>query len=366
MSIVLNTPQREQAGSDSYNRFEYQVHWIVCHIVNQLENNPKCIIFCEYHDDMAQLNKEKGTFEFYQIKTRENNKDWTIAEMSAKEKKADGFYKKSFLGFIYYNFLTFGKECSCCHFTSNASFDLDVRKWQSYIEDNKKLKNEDEELYNKIKGRIKNEYLDDLPIEFDKIFDQFIQNTFVYNSELQLSTYELQAAGYFFNALEEKKIPSDTANIIFKQILKDVRNKSKEKISTPISFKKLVEKKGIRVDEINEKIEQRIKKDGNYKEFFLYLKALGIETKKISSFIKTKQLHDARILEIGDVRYFKIVVQILEDIENYYNSSNVDINVLKDTCSKNLINMNIDMVDIDELLVEVLYYEYKFKKDNRK
>ena len=29
MSIVLTTEQREQAGSDSYNRFEYQVHWVL-------------------------------------------------------------------------------------------------------------------------------------------------------------------------------------------------------------------------------------------------------------------------------------------------------------------------------------------------
>ena len=37
MSIVLTTEQREQAGSDSYNRFEYQVHWIVCHIIGKLQ-----------------------------------------------------------------------------------------------------------------------------------------------------------------------------------------------------------------------------------------------------------------------------------------------------------------------------------------
>lgn len=28
MSNVLSVEQQEQAGSDSYNRFEYQVHWI--------------------------------------------------------------------------------------------------------------------------------------------------------------------------------------------------------------------------------------------------------------------------------------------------------------------------------------------------
>lgn len=37
MSKVLTIEQREQAGSDSYNRFEYQVHWIVCHIIGKLD-----------------------------------------------------------------------------------------------------------------------------------------------------------------------------------------------------------------------------------------------------------------------------------------------------------------------------------------
>lgn len=39
MSNVLTVEQREQAGSDSYNRFEYQVHWIVCHIIDRENKN---------------------------------------------------------------------------------------------------------------------------------------------------------------------------------------------------------------------------------------------------------------------------------------------------------------------------------------
>lgn len=52
MSSVLTVEQREQAGSDSYNRFEYQVHWIVCHIIGKLQEDAECIVFCEFHDDM--------------------------------------------------------------------------------------------------------------------------------------------------------------------------------------------------------------------------------------------------------------------------------------------------------------------------
>lgn len=48
MSKVLTTEQREQAGSDSYNRFEYQVHWIVCHIIGRLQKDAECIVFVNF------------------------------------------------------------------------------------------------------------------------------------------------------------------------------------------------------------------------------------------------------------------------------------------------------------------------------
>ena len=100
MSKVLTTEQREQAGSDSYNRFEYQVHWIVCHIIGKLQEDAECIIFCEFHDDMAEFSPNNQQYQFFQIKTKEDSSDWTIAEMSKKEKKKAGGYKKSFVSRI--------------------------------------------------------------------------------------------------------------------------------------------------------------------------------------------------------------------------------------------------------------------------
>lgn len=85
MSKVLDTNQREQAGSDSYNRFEYQVHWIVYHIIENFKNEKMCTVFCEYHDDMAEYDKDKN-YSFFQIKTKEKNNNWTISEMSKKRK----------------------------------------------------------------------------------------------------------------------------------------------------------------------------------------------------------------------------------------------------------------------------------------
>ena len=234
---------------------QVQTPTIVCHIIGKLQEDAECIVFCEFHDDMAEFSPNNQQYQFYQIKTKEDSSDWTIAEMSKWEKKKTGGYKKSFLGFIFYNYFAFGAECSHCHFVSNNDFDNDVLLWQAYVEDGKSLQTENVELYGKIKDRIKEEFSDNMPSNFDSVFEEFIQNTFVHKSELQLTTYESQAMGKFFNHLADKNIPSNTANLIFQQLLNDVRKKSKEKIKAPISMKRLVEKKGVDVAQVGKKID---------------------------------------------------------------------------------------------------------------
>ena len=168
MGITLQTNQREQAGSDVYNRYEYQVHWIVCQIISKLNSNPDCIVFCEYHDDMAELSDPtKDVFEYYQVKTKDDSSEWTVVDLSQKIKRKNGSYKHSFLGFIFYNFMQFGLECARCSFVSNAPMDIEIRTWQACIEDDLILKLEQPELYQKIKTRISEEYGDTKPDNFD-------------------------------------------------------------------------------------------------------------------------------------------------------------------------------------------------------
>lgn len=367
MSKVLSQPQREQAGSDSYNRFEYQVHWIVCHIIGKLQADAECIVFCEFHDDMAELFPNNEQYEFFQIKTKEKSSDWTIAEMSKREKKKNGGYKKSFLGFIFLNYLNFGEECSHCHFVSNNDFDEEVMLWQSYIEDGKSLKDEDIELYNKIKERISAEFLEDMPSNFDVVFDKFIQNTFVYKSDLQLLTYEDQVIGKFFSHLANKNIQTNTANFIYQQLLNDVRKKSREKIKTPISMKRLIEKKGVDISQIGKKINDNIRNSGNYDVFHTYLMAQGLQDTDIYRIEAAKTLHDARWLDINDVKYQEIVVVLRKVITTYVDSleSNGFDDVLKKQCIQELERKELLSDSLDKTLIEVLYYEQKFSRRNK-
>lgn len=366
MSKVRTTEQREQAGSDSYNRFEYQVHWIVCHIIGKLQDDAECIVFCEFHDDMAEFSPDNQKYQFFQIKTKEDSSDWTIAEMSKREKKKSGGYKKSFLGFIFYNYLIFGTECSHCHFVSNNDFDKEVLLWQSYIEDGKELQIENIELYQKIKDRIKGEYLDNMPSNFDYVFDGFIQNTFVHKSDLQLTTYEDQTKGKFFNHLADKNIPSNTANLIFQQLLNDVRKKSKERLKTPISMKSLVEKKGVDIAQIGKKIDSNIKNSGNYDAFRDFLIIQSLSDKDIIRIKSAKTLHDARWLNVYDVKYQEIVVVLRKTISTYcasFSTNGVSAE-LKRLCIQELQKHNLISASLDKSLVEVLYYEQKFNGNN--
>lgn len=365
MSTVLTTEQREQAGSDSYNRFEYQIHWIVCHIIGKLEDNAECIVFCEFHDDMAEFSPNEQQYQFYQIKTKEDPSDWTIAELSKREKNRSGDYKKSFLGFIFYNYLTFSTECSHCYFVSNNDFDKEVLSWQSIIEDGKKLQAENITLYKKIKDRIKAEFNNDVPSNFDSVFDSFIQNTFIHKSDLQLNTYENQTKGEFFNHLADKNIPTNTANFIFQQLLNDVRKKSKEKIKVPISMKSLVEKKGIDVAQLGRKIDGNIKNSGNYNGFHQFLVNQSLKENDIRRIEAAKTLHDTRWLNVNDLKYQMIVVALRQVISMYCESTGTGCpdNELKRLCNQELDKNNLLSDSVDESLVEVLYYEQKYSRN---
>ena len=257
-----------------------------------------------------------------------------------------------------------GFPIHCC-FISNNDHDKDVRLWRSYIEDGKIVAVENNELYQRIKGRIKDEYVDSLPSNFDSVFDIFIQNTFVHKSKLQLSTYTMQTAGMFFEQLANKNIPTDTAHLIFQQLVNDVRKKSTEQIKTPISFKSLVDKKGIEISKINDKINSTISKKGNYTDFYNYLSTQGLTDKELHYFESAKTLHDSRWLNVNDIKYQEIVITLRKVISTYIECMEdfYDANVLEKECIHELLKQGLSSQSLDRTLIEVLYYEQRFSKE---
>lgn len=86
---VLSSKLREQAGTDTYNRFEYQVHWITYHMIKEYKKGNEFLILCEFHDDMVKSGEldDPKSLEFYQIKTSDTKKNWKMKDLFRQDKK---------------------------------------------------------------------------------------------------------------------------------------------------------------------------------------------------------------------------------------------------------------------------------------
>lgn len=360
---VLSSKLREQAGSDTYNRFEYQVHWIAYHMIKEYKKGNEFLILCEFHDDMVKgADKENPqSLEFYQIKTSDTKKNWKIKDLLKKDKKTH-----SFLGFIFYNFINFNAECSKCHFVSNIGVNDEIATWQSIIEDNKIVKEENLELYNHVKELIRGEYDEYSEDEFEIIFNKFIQNTYIYNGDLPLYQYEQIVKGEFADLLEDKQIYVSSSNKILRDIIEDIRKKSKTKIQTPISLNKLKEKKSVSSNifkDIDFKIDGHIKKDDLYNDIEECLEELGFNMIYRRKIIRVLKKHHTNILDISNSLYIDICNDIQITIEDEISNCTLEleskqeieklINDIKDKSNEILNKLS----GIDISLVEALIYE---------
>lgn len=317
---ILNLQLREKAGSDSYNRFEYQAHWILYHMLDNIQNKKPFLIFCEFHDDMAEseYNPSHTGMNFYQVKTTETKEHWTLGSLFQKSKRKDGSYKNSFLGFIFYNFEKFSNECSSCHFISNVDFDEEVLKWQSVVKDQKELKLENLELYTKIKDYVRLEYPVIPQIEFDTVFDRFIQYTFFDKSTLSLEGHVEQVKGVFFEVASRYNLDMKNGYLLLTNIIDSVRKKTRTIIRTPISYEELKEKKGISSDIFN-KLEETFssipKHDELYSSIENYLKGNGLASLQCNVILRGLRKHHKKILDITDALYQDIISAFIQEID---------------------------------------------------
>lgn len=365
---IIHSELREQAGSNSFNRFDYQAHWIVYHMIEEYKKNIPFYVFCEFHDDMTktELSEHPSCAEFFQVKTTESFKEWTLKRLFKTYKKPNGDFKHSFLGFLFYNFLKFKDECTKCHFVSNIDMDENIRKWQAVIEDRKLLKDKEPDLYNKIKEFLKIEYPSLKESEFTPVFNTFIQNTFLYYGGLPLENYERSVAGAFFIMLDNKDILASTGNRIFKDILEDVRKKSKKKIKTPISYKSLKEEKGISSESFS-KIKDQVATFPKNEQIYQDIKnkfESRLGEMKMKMLIRLLKKHKRKTLDSSNVLYLESSEDILETIDDilldHYNKLN-DLDFVTNDILSEILEKSDTLIDegigINKVLVEALFYE---------
>jgi Cap4 dsDNA endonuclease len=105
-ALISNTP-REQAGSQSFRAFDFQVHASMARILNAYLNGDGFIAYFDLFDDLIFLNEEDGrvAISFYQMKARAGSA-WTANRLASRP--ATGDLPKSIIGKAYHNLHEFG------------------------------------------------------------------------------------------------------------------------------------------------------------------------------------------------------------------------------------------------------------------
>lgn len=72
MENPLSAPQREKAGSYTFDKYDFQYHWALYRVIDDIAESRNFAIIIEYHEDVIisdSLEVQTARFEFNQIKT---------------------------------------------------------------------------------------------------------------------------------------------------------------------------------------------------------------------------------------------------------------------------------------------------------
>ncbi|MBK6266145.1 DUF4297 domain-containing protein [Marivirga sp. S37H4] len=116
---IISTRPRENSGSSSSNRFDYQKDWAICKLL-ELHTNPEdYLLTLEHHDDVIifDSSSDPTKISFYQVKTNKKN-HWTLNEL-IKQKKGKTSLLNSPLGKLFDHLVKFGNKVESLNFITN-------------------------------------------------------------------------------------------------------------------------------------------------------------------------------------------------------------------------------------------------------
>lgn len=96
----LATAQRERAGAQTFEKYEYQYHWALCRIIGAHENMDDYVVYIELHEDVVLATSTQESiarFEFNQIKNVSGT-PWSQKKLTSVPKAGTKKVKNSILG----------------------------------------------------------------------------------------------------------------------------------------------------------------------------------------------------------------------------------------------------------------------------
>jgi hypothetical protein len=121
LDAFIAKPPLERSGPRSANRFDYQLSWAFCHLLELEATHKDYLLVLDYHDDVVVFDSEHSpsTADFFQVKT-ETKKNWTLERLLSR---VDG-ETLSIIGKLYVHTLSFGEKVGSLNFITNARFNL--------------------------------------------------------------------------------------------------------------------------------------------------------------------------------------------------------------------------------------------------
>jgi len=115
LNLFTEKTPRENSGSRSANRFDYQKNWSLCELLSLHSKKDDYLMVFEHHEDVVVLDSQytPSSAIFYQIKTKKPG-NWTIGSLSKTDKNG-----QSIIGKLYSNFEHFSDCVEKLVFSSN-------------------------------------------------------------------------------------------------------------------------------------------------------------------------------------------------------------------------------------------------------
>ena len=99
-SNPLAAAQRETAGAQTFEKYEYQYHWALCRILGAHENSDDYVVFIELHEDVVlatSTDESVARFEFNQVKNVSST-PWNQKKLTSVPKATAKKVTNSILG----------------------------------------------------------------------------------------------------------------------------------------------------------------------------------------------------------------------------------------------------------------------------
>jgi hypothetical protein len=277
---IIKVRPRENSGSSSSNRFDFQKNWAICKILELHQKPNDYLLTLEHFDDIIIFDSstDPQKISFYQVKTNKSP-NWTLNSLTSRKKGKNGLLN-SHLGKLYDNLDKFGDAVETLNFVTN-------NKVKGKLKNDVKCEDTDGFCCNELEDVALNKIINDLKLEHSlNSLKGFEKITYFKLGELSIDKHteltKAKLADFLDNNLANVKYQIAP---LYKSIFDEIRMKSDVE-KTVLDFDELKNKKSISRENFDSYIDE-LKKTEDFKG-----KRISIENRlntESISFDKIKQ-----------------------------------------------------------------------------